>query len=41
MKMDVVMMEKEERAKKRGFMMSVKDDGIKSIQNTNKLAGRN
>ena len=41
MKMDVAMMEKEERAKERGFMMSVKNDGIKSIQNTNKLAGRN
>ena len=41
MNIDVVTMDKEERAKGRGFMKREKKNGNKSIQNTNKQAGRN
>ena len=41
MKTDVVTMDKEERAKGRGFMKRIKERYDQSIQNTNKQAGRN
>ena len=41
MKTDVVTMDKEERAKGRGFMKRGKERYDQSIENTNKQAGRN